>query len=159
MQINLPLVYCELTRCSMFDEIDGLYQEVILDHNFKPRNFRKIKDATHRACGNNPLCGDKVEVFLVIENELIKDISFFGDGCAISKASASMMTEFLMFKSKNEAIETFNAFCFLVSGKKCFKGCEVGNLGKIEIFSGVKRFPARVKCATLAWHAMRSAVG
>lgn len=142
----------------MQQELRELYQQVILDHNKAPRNFRKIDNATNHAEGYNPLCGDNVTVYLIIdENNIIQDISFQGSGCAISKASASLMTSMLKGKSVEEAEKLFNKFHDLVTDKL---GDEVNldEFGKLAVFAGVKEFPARVKCASLAWHTLMNAL-
>jgi len=142
----------------MQQELRELYQQVILDHNKAPRNFRKIENATNYAEGYNPLCGDNVTVYLIIdENNIIQDISFQGSGCAISKASASLMTSMLKGKSVDEAEKLFDKFHDLVTDKL---GSEINpdEFGKLAVFAGVKEFPARVKCASLAWHTMLNAL-
>src|SRR6188768_1603642 len=138
----------------MFDDLNDLYQQVILDHSKRPRNFRVIEGATAQAKGLNPLCGDNFTVYLTVENDLVKDVSFQGDGCAISKASASMMTEAMKGKSKAEAEKIFGHFHDLIT--QGGKGDE--SLGKLAVLSGVNRFPARVKCAILSWHALHAAL-
>jgi len=131
-----------------------LYQEVILDHNRNPRNFRRIEGASHHAHGHNPLCGDKVEVFLVVEDGVVADVAFEGDGCAISTASASLMTEQLRGKSLAEAQALFDQFHDLLTG-----GAEPAkDLGKLGVLAGVREFPTRVKCATLPWHTLQAAL-
>jgi nitrogen fixation protein NifU and related proteins len=134
-------------------DLRELYQEVILDHSKKPRNFRKMEAADRRAEGFNPLCGDRVTVFLKLEDGRIRDISFQGSGCAISTASASMMTEGLKGKTLPEAEHLFSGFHDLLTGKR-----SAADLGKLAVFSGVCEFPIRVKCATLAWHTLRAAL-
>mgnify|MGYP001319068656 FL=1 len=142
----------------MEQELRELYQQVILDHNKAPRNFRKIEDASNFAEGYNPLCGDNVTVYMKIdENNVIQDISFQGSGCAISKASASLMTSMLKGKTVEEAEKLFNNFHDLVTDKLGDKP-DMENLGKLAVFAGVREFPARVKCASLAWHTMLSAL-
>ncbi|MGQ9798983.1 MAG: Fe-S cluster assembly sulfur transfer protein SufU [Ignavibacterium sp.] len=142
----------------MEQELRELYQQVILDHNKAPRNFRKIENATNFAEGYNPLCGDNVTVYLKIdENNIIQDISFQGSGCAISKASASLMTSILKGKTVEEAEKLFNNFHDLVTDK-LDNNLHLENLGKLAVFAGVKEFPARVKCASLAWHTMLNAL-
>ena len=138
-------------------ELDDLYQEVILDHNKSPRNFRAIAGANRRADGYNPLCGDQVTVFIQVEDGVIKDISFQGSGCAISKASASMMTTELKGKPESAAHELFENVHHMLTGEP---GSDGGGerVGKLAILSGVCKFPARVKCASLAWHTMESAL-
>ena len=134
-----------------------LYQEVILDHNKSPRNFRAMPDATRTVEGYNPLCGDHYTLYVKMNNGNIEDISFQGSGCAISKASASVMSSILKGKSKEEAEKLFEEFHKLVTGAKDpSKGNET--LGKLDAFSGVSEFPARVKCASLPWHTMLSAL-
>jgi nitrogen fixation NifU-like protein len=137
------------------DELRGLYQEVILDHSKRPRNFRPIEDADGRAEGYNPLCGDKVTIFLRFAGDRIGDVSFQGSGCAISTASASILTEVLKGKTRGEAEELFRKFHEVVTGRA--EGDAAG-LGKLAVFAGVCEFPIRVKCATLAWHTLRSAL-
>lgn len=134
-----------------------LYQEVILEHSKVPRNYREIKDADHKAEGYNPLCGDRFTVYLHMDGDSIRDISFQGSGCAISKASASMMTQSLKGKSRADAEQLFNRFHNLVTGHSESNGNHE-DLGKLEVFSGVSEFPARVKCATLAWHTLQAAL-
>ncbi len=138
-------------------ELSELYQQVILDHNKKPRNFHKLETANHSAEGYNPLCGDQMNVYLRLEDEAIKDISFEGSGCAISKASASMMTQAVKGKSKQEAETLFSEFHRMVTGETD-SVAGPNHLGHLKIFAGVREFPVRVKCATLCWHTMRSAL-
>lgn len=135
-------------------ELDELYQEVILDHNRSPRNYRAMANANRKAQGYNPLCGDHVTVYLDLEEGVIKDISFQGSGCAISKASASMMTAELKGKTETEAKELFENVHKMLTGESN----EQGGIGKLKILSGVCKFPARVKCASLAWHTVNSAL-
>jgi nitrogen fixation protein NifU and related proteins len=140
------------------NELDELYQSVILDHNRAPRNFRKLEDATTHAEGRNPLCGDVYDVWLKVEGDRIIDATFQGQGCAISKASASMMTQVIKGKSLAEARDVFAAFHKLVT-EDIGAGVGRGALpGKLEVFRGVRAFPIRVKCATLSWHAMKQAL-
>jgi nitrogen fixation NifU-like protein len=134
----------------MFDELQDLYQQVILDHSRSPRNFYKLEVANRVAEGHNPLCGDRVTVYLLFENGVIKEISFQGEGCAISKASASLMTETLKGKTKEEAEKLFTKFHDLVTTGSS----NADEMGKLEVFGGVNKFPARVKCAILPWHAI-----
>lgn len=142
----------------MQQELRELYQQVILDHNKAPRNFRKIENATNTAEGHNPLCGDNVTVYLIIdENNVIKDISFQGSGCAISKASASLMTSMLKGKTVEEAEKLFHKFHDLVTDK-LGDNFSVDDFGKLAVFAGVREFPARVKCASLAWHTLMNAL-
>jgi nitrogen fixation NifU-like protein len=138
-------------------ELDDLYQEVILDHNKSPRNFRAMSGANRRAEGYNPLCGDQVTVYIEVEDGVIKDISFQGSGCAISKASASMMTTALKGKPESAAHELFENVHHMLTGEPGSDGVSE-RVGKLAILSGVCKFPARVKCASLAWHTMESAL-
>lgn len=135
-------------------ELRDLYQEVILEHSKHPRNFRALDSANHRAEGFNPLCGDRFTVYVDVKDGAIHDVAFQGSGCAISKASASMMTQILKGRSESEAESLFTRFHDLVSGH----GAGSDELGKLAVFSGVSEFPLRVKCATLAWHALRAAL-
>jgi len=137
-------------------DLRELYQEVILDHHKKPRNFRKLDDPCRHVEGYNPLCGDKVTVYLQVDDDRIKDLSFQGTGCAISVASASMMTESLKGKTVAEAETIFRRFHDLVAGNKPEPAEE--QLGKLAVFTGVREFPMRVKCATLAWHTFHAAL-
>ena len=135
-------------------DLRDLYQEVILEHSKRPRNYRVLESANHKAEGFNPLCGDHFTVYVNVEDGTIRDIGFQGTGCAISKASASMMTQSLKGKSTAEAEDMFTRFHALVTGKN-------GNpddLGKLTVFAGVSEFPVRVKCASLAWHALHAAL-
>lgn len=135
-----------------------LYQQVILEHNKKPHNFKKLDNATHDADGYNPLCGDHLHVYLHINNEnIVDDLSFEGDGCAISKASASMMTQSIKGKTIDEAKELFEQFHKLVIGELDPQKQD-SILGKLAIFSNIWHYPARVKCASLAWHTMKGAL-
>ena len=138
-------------------ELSELYQQVILDHNKKPRNFRKLATANHTAEGFNPLCGDQLTVYLQLEDGAVRDISFEGSGCAISKAAASMMTQAVKGKSKQQAEQLFSEFHKMVTGELDEK-ITPNQLGHLQIFSGVREFPVRVKCATLAWHTMQAAL-
>ncbi len=138
-------------------ELSDLYQEVILDHNKNPRNFRAIENATNEADGNNPLCGDALRVYVEMENDQVKDVAFKGSGCAISKASASMMTQTVKGKTKEEAVKLFDEFHRMVLGE-LDEETEENNLGKLKIFAGVREFPARVKCASLSWHTLSAAL-
>ncbi len=135
-----------------------LYQQVILEHNKKPRNFRKIDAPTHDADGYNPLCGDHLHIYLIVNNKnIVEDISFDGSGCAISKASASMMTTALKGKKVGEAESLFKEFQKLLSGDLDPEKHD-NNLGKLKIFSGIWKYPSRIKCANLSWHAMSAAL-
>jgi len=138
-------------------DLGDLYQEIILEHSKAPRNFRKPAHANQEAEGYNPLCGDRCTVYLDVEDGAIKDIGFQGSGCAISRASASMMTQALKGKSKAEAARLFDQFHRLVTGDKDTMA-KAQELGKLAVFAGVSKFPARVKCATLAWHTLHSAL-
>jgi len=137
-------------------DLRELYQEVILEHSKQPRNYRELGDANHKAEGYNPLCGDHFTVYLKMDGEKIQDVSFQGSGCAISKASASMMTQSVKGKSLAEAEKIFERFHQLVTGAGHNGGQE--ELGKLAVFSGVSEFPVRVKCATLAWHTLHAAL-
>jgi nitrogen fixation NifU-like protein len=137
-------------------DLRELYQQVILDHNKTPRNFREIANPTSRVEGYNPLCGDHYTVYLQLDGDTIKDVSFTGSGCAISKASASVMSSTVKGKSKEEADRLFGTFHKLVTGDT--SGLDAADLGRLAAFSGVSEFPARVKCATLAWHTLRTAL-
>jgi nitrogen fixation NifU-like protein len=141
-------------------ELSELYQQVILDHNKKPRNFRKLETANHSAEGFNPLCGDHLTVYLNLEEDAVKEISFEGSGCAISKAAASMMTQAVKGKSKQQAETLFKEFHGMVAGDLVVSDEEDASdgLGNLRVFSGVREFPVRVKCATLPWHTMHAAL-
>jgi nitrogen fixation NifU-like protein len=138
-------------------EINELYQETILEHNKNPRNFREIENAGKTALGNNPLCGDALQVFVAIEGDKIADVAFRGSGCAISKASASMMTQAVKGKTNEEAQQLFEEFTQMVRGEMD-EETEENHLGRLKIFSGVREFPARVKCASLSWHTLHAAL-
>jgi len=138
-------------------ELRELYQSVILDHNKRPRNFGVPANANHRAEGNNPLCGDQLAVHVFLEDGVVRDVGFEGQGCAISKASASLMTEAVKGRSAAEAEKIFGAFHALVTSDPREEP-EIGDLGKLAVFGGVREFPMRVKCATLCWHTLRSAL-
>jgi len=138
-------------------ELSELYQQVILDHNKKPRNFRKLETANYSAEGYNPLCGDQLTVYLNLEDDTVKDVGFEGSGCAISKAAASMMTQAVKGKSKEQAENLFQEFHSMVTGE-LNEETEENNLGNLKIFAGVREFPVRVKCATLAWHTLHAAL-
>ena len=136
-------------------DLRELYQEVILDHYKRPRNFRAIEGAMRSAKGFNPLCGDKIDIYLDIRDGIVMDVSFQGSGCAISTASASMMTENLKGKTEEEARRIFLGFHELLTGQA---DPDPETLGKLAVFSGVREFPVRVKCATLAWHTLKAAL-
>ncbi len=137
-------------------ELRDLYQEVILEHAKAPRNFRELSEPAAKAEGYNPLCGDRCTVFINAQNGVIQDISFQGNGCAISKASASMMTQSLKGKTLEEAETMFHSFHELVTGQH--NEGSGADVGKLKVFAGVSEFPARVKCATLAWHTLEAAL-
>ena len=138
-------------------ELSELYQQVILDHNKKPRNFKRLEDANRTAEGVNPLCGDQLTVYLHVEDDVIRDVSFEGSGCAISKASASMMTQSVKGKTRAEAETLFDEFHRMVLGELDEEQMP-NQLGRLKIFAGVREFPARVKCASLSWHTMHAAL-
>ena len=138
-------------------ELRDLYQEVILEHSKAPRNYKKLAAANHKAEGFNPLCGDRFTVYLDVEGDKVKDISFEGSGCAISKASASMMTQTVKGKTIAEAEKIFEDFHKFVTSRTHSES-DSAELGKLAVFSGVSEFPARVKCATLAWHTLQAAI-
>ena len=137
----------------MFDDLNDLYQQVILDHCKKPRNFHEMPQASCSAQGHNPLCGDQLKLFLAVEGDKINDISFVGSGCCISKASASLLTEFAKGKTKVEVESMFSQVHDMVTTGKVN-----GDVGKLAVFAGVHKYPARVKCAILAWHAVMGAL-
>jgi nitrogen fixation NifU-like protein len=138
--------------------LSQLYQQVIIDHSKKPRNFveQAPNGFTHQCDGHNPLCGDDISVYLIMEDEIVKDIKFKGSGCSISQASASLMTQNLIGKSKTEIEQMFGEFTQMIKGE--LPSEEATSLGKLTIFAGVKEYPARVKCASLAWHTMHGAL-
>jgi len=138
-------------------ELSELYQQVILDHNKKPRNFRKLETANHTAEGYNPLCGDQLTIYVNLEDNRVTDVGFEGSGCAISKASASMMTQAVKGKSKEQAENLFKEFHSMVTGE-LDEEKEENTLGNLKIFAGVREFPVRVKCATLPWHTLHAAL-
>ena len=138
-------------------DLNELYQETILEHNKNPRNFREIPDADQTADGNNPLCGDALRVYVDLEGDVVKDVAFKGSGCAISKASASMMTQTVKGKTREEAEMLFNEFHRMVTGGLDVE-TEENHLGKLKIFAGVLECPARVKCASLSWHTLNAAL-
>ncbi len=136
-------------------DLNDLYQEVILDHNKRPRNFRRIEPASHHAEGFNPLCGDKLSLTMQVEGETVSDVAFQGSGCAISKASASLMTDAVRGKSVEEARSLFERFHRMVTTPP---DAPVEDLGKLSVLAGVREFPVRVKCASLAWHTLKAAL-
>lgn len=140
----------------MLDEIRDLYQEVVFDHNRNPRNFRTIRDATRRIEGFNPLCGDRITLYVKVHEGVIEDVSFQGAGCAISTASASLMTEIVRGQTEEEAHRLFELFHRITTGQNHDENLEA--LGKLAVLAGVRAFPARVKCATLAWHSLEAAL-
>lgn len=136
-------------------DLRDLYQEVIIDHNRNPRNFAKLENSTHEAEGFNPLCGDKLKLYLIIHDNIITKINFEGSGCAISTASASLMTEHLLGKTVEEAEKIFTLFHdFMITDISTVSA----ELGKLKVLAGVREYPARVKCATLAWHTLEAAL-
>ena len=139
-------------------DLRELYQQIILDHNRSPRNFRVMADADHVAQGDNPLCGDKIRVYVKLNGDVIDDISFDGSGCAISQSSASLMTTAVMGKTVAEAEELFDTFHDMVTAG-VDQPADRQALGKLAAFAGVREFPARVKCANLAWHTLHAALG
>jgi nitrogen fixation NifU-like protein len=140
------------------DDLRDLYQEVILDHNKQPRNFGHAEGATHEADGHNPLCGDRLHVSLVLDGDQVVDVQFEGSGCAISTASASLMTEAVKGKSIEDVQEMFEGFHELVTGDPSQVAKASAELGKLAVFEGVREFPVRVKCATLSWHTLAAAL-
>ena len=139
------------------NELADLYQQVILDHNKQPCNFHEVEGSNRKAEGYNPLCGDRLTLYAKIEDGVVRDVGFVGSGCAISKASASMMTEAIKGKTVAEVEKIFKAFHALVT-EEGQEGRDEAGLGKLVVFSGVREFPVRVKCATLAWHTLRAAL-
>jgi nitrogen fixation NifU-like protein len=137
-------------------QLNDLYQQIILEHNKSPRNFREMNPASRKVEGYNPLCGDHYTVFLNLDGDTIRDVSFIGSGCAISKASASVMSTTVKGKTREEAQRLFETFHRLVTGDT--SGVSIDELGRLAAFSGVAEFPARVKCASLAWHTLRTAL-
>jgi nitrogen fixation protein NifU and related proteins len=137
-------------------ELRDLYQEVILDHYKRPRNFGPLEGADHKADGHNPLCGDRVTIYIVMDQDVIRDIRFEGEGCAISTASASLMTEILQGKTLAEVEALFGEFHEMLTGDPSQPADPAQ--GKLAVFSGVREFPARVKCATLSWHTLQAAL-
>ncbi len=136
------------------NDLQELYQQVIIDHNHNPRNFHEIEHPSHSAKGHNPLCGDKIDIYLIITDEIIAEVSFMGSGCAISKASSSLMTEVLLGKTITEAQQLFDSVHSMITNGKT----DVDDIGKLAVLSGVHKFPARVKCAILPWHTMKNAL-
>ena len=134
-------------------DLRELYQEVILDHYKRPRNFQKLDGANRHAEGHNPLCGDQLQLFLILDGDTVKDISFVGSGCCISKASASLLTEATKGRTKADVAKMFDLVHDMVTTGKV-----TGDVGKLAVFAGVHKFPARVKCAILAWHAVMAAL-
>lgn len=138
-------------------ELNELYQETILEHNKNPRNFRAIDNADKTALGNNPLCGDALQVYVKMEGDKMADVAFKGSGCAISKASASMMTQAVRGKTSEEADKLFDEFHKMVTGNLDIES-DPNKLGSLRVFAGVLEFPARVKCASLSWHTLNAAL-
>ncbi len=138
-------------------ELESLYQEVILDHNRRPRNFKVLEKANRQAEGFNPLCGDRVTIYLEVEGDVVKDVAFQGSGCAISMASSSIMTESLKGKSLVEVERLWTTFRELVTGESELASGQP-DVGKLAVFGGVSNYPVRVKCATLTWHTLRAAL-
>ena len=138
-------------------ELSELYQQVILDHNKKPRNFQRLEGANRVAEGFNPLCGDQLTVYLQMDEGVVREVSFVGTGCAISKASASMMTQAVKGKTREETLALFDEFHRMVTGE-LDEEAEPNQLGRLKIFAGVRDYPARVKCASLPWHTMHAAL-
>jgi nitrogen fixation NifU-like protein len=138
-------------------ELTDLYQELILDHNRRPRNYGVLADATHTAKGHNPLCGDKLALYLHLDGDRITGVSFEGSGCAISKASASLMTEAVRGKTREEAKVIFDRFHAMITAAMD-EPVDVEAAGKLAVFAGVREFPMRIKCASLAWHTLQAAL-
>lgn len=142
----------------MLDEIRDLYQEVVFDHNRNPRNFRVMEDANRKIEGFNPLCGDRITLYVKLSDAgVIEDVSFQGSGCAISTASASLMTEIVRGQTEAEAEHLFEVFHRITTGKDD-SGVNLEEIGKLAVLAGVRAYPARVKCATLAWHSLQAAL-
>ncbi|MDO8665664.1 MAG: SUF system NifU family Fe-S cluster assembly protein [Gemmatimonadales bacterium] len=137
-------------------DLADLYQQIIIDHNRNPRNFKHLDDANRTAHGDNPLCGDKITLYVHLDGEVISDVGFQGSGCAISQASASLMTSAVKGKTTADAEALFHAFHAMVMGETGAAGAKA--LGKLAAFAGVRQFPARVKCANLPWHTLHAAV-
>jgi nitrogen fixation NifU-like protein len=138
-------------------DLKSLYQEIILDHNRHPHNFKKLENADHYVEGYNPLCGDHYTIYVKMDGDIVSDISFQGSGCAISKASASVMSTVIKGKTRKEAEEWFERFHHLVRGENKTE-YKIDEIGKLAAFAGVSEFPARVKCAILPWHTMKNAI-
>jgi len=138
-------------------ELNDLYQQVILDHNKRPRNYKKLENATNESEGFNPLCGDRIHIYVQLDGDTVQDISFEGSGCAISKASASMLTETVKGKSRSEIQELFEKVHNMLTAPLQVE-VDTNGLGKLAVFSGVREFPVRVKCATLAWHTLNASL-
>jgi nitrogen fixation NifU-like protein len=139
------------------DELRELYQQIILDHNKSPKNYGKIVNCSHASEGYNPLCGDRIKIYAQVEDGVIKDIKFEGEGCAIAKASGSIMTALLKGKPVEEAQKLFEAFQDLITSEMDSE-VDLEKLGKLAVFAGVREFPTRVKCAGLAWHTVKAAI-
>jgi nitrogen fixation NifU-like protein len=140
----------------MLDELRDLYQEVVFDHNRNPRNFRVMEDANRTVDGFNPLCGDRITLYVNVADGVIRDVSFQGQGCAISTASASLMTEIVKGKTAEEAEHLFDLFHCITTGQD--ESVNLEEVGKLAVLAGVRAYPARVKCATLAWHSLQAAL-
>jgi nitrogen fixation NifU-like protein len=141
----------------MFDQLRDLYQEVVFDHNRNPRNFRVMEDASRKIEGFNPLCGDRITLYVKVNGGVIEDVSFQGSGCAISTASASLMTEIVKGRTEQEAEHLFELFHRITTGKND-NAVNLEEIGKLAVLAGVRAYPARVKCATLAWHSLQAAL-
>ncbi|MFC1627986.1 Fe-S cluster assembly sulfur transfer protein SufU [Gemmatimonadota bacterium] len=139
-------------------DLRELYQEVILDHSRNPRNFGRLENANHEADGHNPLCGDQITLYVSTTDGMVTDISFEGSGCAISTASASLMTEVLKGKSIEDAQAIFDQFHAMVTGDPAGESSSGQSMGKLSVLAGVREFPVRVKCASLAWHTFKAAI-
>jgi nitrogen fixation protein NifU and related proteins len=137
-------------------DLSELYQEILLEHNSKPRNFRKLEDANHTADGYNPLCGDQITLYLKVEGNVITDVGFQGSGCAISRASASMMTQSVKGQKLEKAEEIFDEFHKMLTSRGA--DLDYDKLGDLDMLSGVAEYPARIKCAVLAWHTLHAAL-
>ncbi len=140
----------------MLENLRELYQEVVFDHNRNPRNFRAIEDADRKIEGFNPLCGDRITLYLKLDGDHIADIGFQGQGCAISTASASLMTELVKGKTLDEAEKLFATFHRIVTGQD--DSLKLEELGKLAVLAGVRQYPSRIKCATLPWHSLEAAI-